>query len=512
MPNCLRCCAVLLLILGSCSAFADIVVNSAADEDTMNSSCSLREAIMAVNAQADHNGCTYSVPALTVPKITFAITGTGVHTITLGTDLPSIVRPVFVDATTQTGTVCTPVPNLRIEIAGNAGLGTGVHLGTGSTGSTVRGLAIYGFSSSGGAGIEIDSDLATIGCTIAGMDASATTVHANDYGIAVYAKFATIGEASSSAWFPNVISGNNTINIDIPTGADNTVVAGNYVGVDHTGLLPEPTGYGIQIGASGTHIGAGFADGPPAHQRNVIGVSSNGPSSVEIDLEGASDTIISGNYVGVGADGHTVLPIGIGAGIVVNSSINTLIGCDGNGSWDDCRNVVVVPDGASGGISVGLGSTGTAIVSNFINVAANGITSLASTSLSADGIDFNGDTLVARNVISSKGSDIAIGPPDGSSPTAVFLNATAAGSGGAVLDSSDNCLPDTDAYRGVNIFTYGTATTTPTTFENNWWGAINGPQPAGSGAYADAAVDAVPFLAAPSPYCGFDRIFANGFE
>ena len=504
--------SILLVLCGSASA--DIVVNATTDEDTNNSSCSLREAIIAVNTQADYHGC--ADPGSTWSKVTFAIPPNAgeQHLFGLSNPLPAITKPVFIDATTQSGTTCTPVPNLRVRLANVGSVGVGLKLDSGSTGSKIRGLAFTGFSSGGGAGIWINSDLASIGCVISGMDATGSVARPNSFGIYVSAKYATIGEATATAWFPNILSANSFSNVQVAFGADNALIAGNYLGVDKTGLAPLKSGFGIQIIAAGTNVGVGFSDGPPAHQRNIIGVTQNGlnTASNEIDLEGASDTVISGNYIGVGVDGHTVLPIVSGSGISISGSANTLIGCNGKGSWDDCRNVIVLPDGASTGVGVANGSSGTAIVSNFFNVAANGVTSLASSSNNVDGIDFSDDTLVARNVISTKGSNIFVLPPNDASPTAVFLNATAAGTGGAVLDSSDNCIMDTDAYRGVSIFTYGTATATPTTFENNWWGAINGPQPTGSGAYADAAVDAAPFLTAPSPYCRFDRIFTDGFE
>jgi CSLREA domain-containing protein len=511
---------VLGLVLASAPALGDIVVNTAADEDASNATCSLREAIIAVNTQADYNGCVD--PGMTWSKVTFAIApDTGEqHIISLGVNLPGITKPVFIDATTQSGTVCAPVPNLRVRVANAANVGVGLYLDSGSTGSKIRGLAMTNFSSTGGTGIWINSDQATIGCVISGMDATGTVARPNDYGIYVSAKFATIGEASATAWFPNLISGNGTGNIEIVFGADNALIAGNYIGVDHTGLSPETTAaYGIQVAGSGAHIGVGFADGPPVHQRNIIGSTSTGSSS-EIDLESVSDTIISGNYIGVGVDGHTVLPIGgvsAGGGFGINNfqSTNTLIGCDGIGSWDDCRNVIAVPSNGTtvNDAIISERSTGTSIVGNYINVAANGVTSLAGTSQYTQGIELANDALVARNLIraAAYGVDIILGSPNGTSPTSVFLNATpAGGAGGATLDSSDNCLDDTAA-SGVAIDAY-MVTTSATTFANNWWGAINGPRPGGNGASADPAVTATPFLTAPSLYCGFDRIFSDGFD
>lgn len=506
----LPCCmALLCLVTLPALVQADIVVNTASDEDTNNASCSLREAITAVNTQANYNGCVDSDASPTWSKVTFAIAPNAgeQHLIGIGSQLPKVQRSVFIDATTQSGTTCTPVPNLRVRIANTASASFGLWLGTGATGSTIHGLAFTNFASVGGAGIAISSDQATVGCVISGMDATGALARPNFYGIQISGKNATIGEASVNAWFPNLISANKFSNIQV--GGDDAVIAGNYIGVDNTGLTPLQSGYGIQIVASGTRVGTRFSDGPVAHQRNIIGVVSNKVnSSVDVDLEGASDTIISGNYVGVGVDGKTVLPIDIGAGIVINSSNNALIGCDGLGSFEDCRNVIAVTDYEA--VSSGNGTTALAIVNNFINVAADGVTPLANGSAA---VTLASDSLVARNVIrsGSAGTDIALYPPNDHSPTSVFLNAALPRAGGVRMNSSDNCLDDSTA-NGVLEEPYGTATVTPTTFGRNWWGAANGPRPAGSGAFADAAVATTPFSTKRSPYCGFDRIFANGFD
>ena len=500
-----RCSCFALTFFVASSAYADLVVNTIADEDTNNASCSLREAITAVNTQANYNGCADGDAIPTWSKITFAIPPNAgeVQTIALASALPSIGRPVFIDATTQSGASCTPVPNVRVQINFPPGA-DGLALGAGSDGSRIHGLALTGAVGTSHSGLAILSDHATVGCVISGMDASATTALPNTNGIFIIGKHATIGEATATSWFPNLLSGNSIANIEVYFGADDALIAGNYIGVDHTGLTPMQTGLGISAEAAARlHIGTGFADGPPAHQRNVIGVVAKpSTSSVDIYLAGSSDAVIAGNYIGVGVDGHTLLPIGIGGNINVDSATNTLIGCNGLGSWDDCRNVMADPsDGTWGAmvIGVGGGSTGTAIVSNFINVAADGITSLAGSSTQNEGIEAVDDVLVARNLFR-----VAYGVDINLFSSSVLSNPALAGSDGAPLNSTDNCFADVTSI-GVN------SANTTLAFDN-WWGAANGPAPTGSGASAAAGVYTVPFLAAPSPYCGFDHIFTNGFD
>ena len=519
MSNCLHRCAVLLLLLASCSACADIVVDTATDEDASNSSCSLREAIMAVNAQANHNGCVDGDATQTWSKITFAIAPNAgeVETITLGTALPAIVRPVFIDATTQSGAICTPVPNLRVQITNPLSLSAAaIKLDTGSDASTIRGLAISGFDGSGSA-IWIISNHATIGCVIAGMDASGTTAQPNGYGVSIGdgatgGQFATIGEATATTWFPNLISANSVANIQVSSGADNALIAGNYIGVDHTGLSAQPGGDAIMLLANNGHIGSGFDGGPALHQRNIIGaaVASASGTVHELVIGPVANTIVAGNYIGVGVDGHTVLPIGIGGGIdIIDGATNTLIGCNGIGSWDDCRNIIVAPSTNGAGLTaISNLSAGTAIVSNFINVAADGTTSLADPQYgNTFGIEFSYDTLVARNVIAA-GIGLSIGLlSPGAGSNAGFLNPGVAGSGGASLMSADNCVIDVTS-SGVTI---ESGTHAATTFANNYWGASDGPRPSGSGASADALIGFVPFEAVKSVYCGYDQIFGSDF-
>ena len=508
-----RLFALALLALAGL-AHADIVVNTATDEDISNSSCSLREAITAVNTHGNYNGCVDA--GMTWTKITFAIPGSGVQTIALGSDLPAITAPVFIDATTQPGTVCTPMPNLRVQLVGNASTTTGLSLSSGlassSSGSTIRGLAISGVPFTPGqasSGLMVDSDNATVGCMIIGMDASGANAQPNAVGVYVAAKHTTIGEATATSWFPNIVSANSEGNVLIDPSTDDTLIAGNYIGVDQTGLIPQVGGFGVQTYGTHTRIGVGFSDGPAVHQRNVIGVHSTvSNASIDVDVENASDTIISGNYIGVGADGRTMLPIGSGFGVSVNTSMNTLIGCNGVGSWDDCRNVIAID--VNEPIIAGNGSVGLEIVSNFINVTADGITSLASAP--SHGVSLAASALFARNVISAGGgTNISLFPPNDHSLTSVFLNSWPAGTNGATLDSSGNCLDDATS-TGLEIYVYGTAIGSPTAFIRNWWGAADGPRPAGSGASADPLALTTPFLAAPSPYCGFDHIFTNGFD
>ncbi len=185
---------------------------------------SLREAIAAVNAS--HNGTT-------IDEINFAISGSGVQTITIGTTgLASITDAVQIDAWTQPGYSSTPV----IELNGN-NTGTtknGFTLASGSAGSTIRGFIINRFT---GDGININSSNSTviegnwIGLSNTGTSASANALRGiyatNSAGL-------TIGGSSTAS--RNVISGNTQHGIYFDN-VDNSYVYGNYVGTNAVGTV-----------------------------------------------------------------------------------------------------------------------------------------------------------------------------------------------------------------------------------------------------------------------------------
>ena len=124
-------CAVLALA-ATPALCATFTVTNTAD----SGAGSLRQAILDANA------------ALGADTIAFAIPGSGVHTITPTTPLPTITDPVTLNGYTQPGSS----PNtlavgddavLLIELSGLTSGGTGIAITGG--GSTIRGLVIHNF-------------------------------------------------------------------------------------------------------------------------------------------------------------------------------------------------------------------------------------------------------------------------------------------------------------------------------------------------------------------------------
>ena len=179
----------------------------------------------------------------------------------------------------------------------------------------------------------------------------------------------------------------------IQIDSDNNTIVGNYIGTDGTNDLGA-TFDGIRILGDSNQIG-----GAAAADRNVI----SGNNDDGIQLQGsASGNIISGNYIGLTADGTSPLGNSSGGIEVAATVTSTQIG----GLTAAERNVI---SGNTEGISIS--GDGTSIFGNYIGTDATGRNDVGN---STDGIAiYNGadDTTVGgttashRNVISGNDND-----------------------------------------------------------------------------------------------------------
>ncbi len=264
--------------------------------------------------------------------ITFNISGTGVQTITLASQLPGITDTASIDATTQPGYAGTPL----IELNGNNAVGNALVITAGN--SLVRGLVINRFTGNAllvqSAGNFIQGNY--IGTNAAGIAASAN----GGSGIVITRGTNTIG-ATTAGGTGNLISGNsnfgifiNQVNVNSPAGGN--VISGNYIGTNAAGTAAIPNrNNAIDIaGASNTIIG-----GATAGARNVI--SGNGlPNQtlgrgIRIRINGVRDslpsgTIIKGNYIGTNAAGTAAIP-NTWHGFSITDAPGTVIGGAGAG-------------------------------------------------------------------------------------------------------------------------------------------------------------------------------------
>ena len=225
---------VLLAVSTAAALAAVLTVTTAADDITPNDgSVSLREAITAVNAGNDLGDPDITAQSPGVfginDTINFNIPGSGVHTITIGTDasasgipLPDIIRPVAINGYSQGGASANTLTKgdnavLLIQLNGaSAGAGAnGLELAPplcdgGSAGSSVRGLVINRFSANG---IAVESHGNTIAGNFIGTDPSGNASGPGN------------GEDGVVSGVPPTPPGTNTIGGQTP--ADRNVISCN---------------------------------------------------------------------------------------------------------------------------------------------------------------------------------------------------------------------------------------------------------------------------------------------
>ena len=340
--------------------------------------------------QADAGG----IPA----NIVFAIPGGGPQKISTQTALPAVTVPVTIDGTTESG---TPAGSMGIFIDNSSSqtAGDGLVLGAGSDGSTIRGLAIGGFTSLESAAIRVFSNNDTIAGNYIGTDASGFKNDSNSTGVIVQGSNNLIGGTGPTD--RNVISGNGTgIQVTDATATGNRIV-GNYVGADPSGAHVV-TGSGTGIVLDGTSSGSKVGGTTPG-SGNVV-VSKLVQDAVQVNQ--STGNFVNGNLLGTDATGSVVLGDDIGVELDGGATGNT-IGSVGPGAN-------VIAGSADVGVLV-LGASGNTIAGNFIGTDRNGtpLTSIPN----AEGVRFlntgaTGNTLSNNRISSSadQGVEAAEGP------------------------------------------------------------------------------------------------------
>ncbi|MDX9766884.1 MAG: CSLREA domain-containing protein [Ectothiorhodospiraceae bacterium] len=282
---------------------ATITVTGSADDTLVNlngnGTCDLREAIEAANTNVPVGECTGD--AAGADTIAFNIPGAGPHFVEINgnVNLPPITTVVHIDGYTQPGSSANTNASgainadLRVGIRRTAGTASlGLSFAAGSDGSSVRGLVIGGFGSSG---IQVfGSTDVTIAGNFLGTDATGTLDQgSSDAGVLVMvgADRVTIGGAAPAD--RNLIAGNNHAQI-MKGGngfASDITIRNNLIGIQIDGNTPLFGDYGIRQWAGGGMI-----------QDNVIGAALTG-----IAIYGQGTNYVIANRVGVGADGASAI-------------------------------------------------------------------------------------------------------------------------------------------------------------------------------------------------------------
>ncbi len=313
-------------------------------------------------------------------------------------------------------------------IVGNSWEGIRVELGAVTTriGTDGNGVAdisernlVSGNARDGILVMNTGTDSTVVAGNFVGTDVNGVLDLGNAFaGIAVHsgATNTRVGSDSSPDAFNaserNLVSGNNTFGIYVAEpGTANTLIAGNYVGVDASGSFARAnTGVGIVIrnGATNTTVG-----GSSPSARNIVSGNSN-EVGIWITDSNTSGTKVKGNYIGLNAAGSAAIANGR-RGIDVNFAPNTTIGTDGDGVDDLTEGNVISGNVQQGvwvlgntatnavvaGNIIGLDATGTAVVPNGAGILINTGAMGTRVGTNSDGIS---DEL-ERNVISGNNAD-----------------------------------------------------------------------------------------------------------
>ena len=275
--------------------------NDASDGTCNAAHCSLREAILAANANPGRD------------TITFDLAGSRLIQ-PASPGLPTLTGPVVIDATTNPGFAGQPV----VELAGPSPFG-GYGLKVAAGDSEVRGLILNRWQSPAVL-LERWGGNVVAGNWF-GLDATGSVRTPNgSAAIVINTPNNLIG--GTTAADRNVISGASTGVTIVRSGAaapvpHHNVVQGNYVGLNAAGTAGIWTTSGIVVNGddntiggaapgAGNVVGAGVQDGIL-----VTGEPAPGPAS--------NRNVIQGNVVGLDATGSTAVPNGTGIRVHLNS-------------------------------------------------------------------------------------------------------------------------------------------------------------------------------------------------
>jgi parallel beta-helix repeat protein len=285
-----------------------VTVTLATDPTGTHSGVSLRDAIAQVNAGK-------------ASIIAFNIPGSGAHTITVGSPLPTITVPVTIDGTTQPGYGGNPL--IALTRSGKSVAGDGLLLTGGN--SAVRGLSLYGFASYGlhfqtggsnlvtadflgvkpngaqpgnnGGGLWLDNSSAN---TVGGTSLALANLIEGNGGPGVY-----VANSSNDALQGNTINNNS--------GAGISVYHGTNITIGNTGAgLPTKV---LNNGSAGVLIDGGSNALSTAINIANAQITNNGGDGVSI-LHGTTAVTIQTNIIRYNG----------GNGVEISASSNISIG------------------------------------------------------------------------------------------------------------------------------------------------------------------------------------------
>ncbi|MFP6669519.1 MAG: NosD domain-containing protein [Pirellulales bacterium] len=324
---------------------------------------SLRTAIECANAFPGSDTITFDVP------------GPGPHTIAPQSPLPPITESVVIDGLSDPDYSGQPA----VEVSG---AGTGPEASgfvVRGDGSTIRGLAINGFSD---AGIRLASSNGhTVEANYIGTDLTGTSARPNGNGI-------RLNKSSDNTILANVISGNDEpgLRISGKSSTDNRILR-NLIGTDFSGSVAVGNKAGIDI-RGGTHNQIGG--------RGDLGNTISGNQTAGILLV-ANDNGVQGNRIGTNRSGDAALPNHYGVQVI--SAEGNVIGGETIGEQNQ------IAGNLKAGIRMDRTRTsGNTVIGNLIGTTASGDEPLENTNgimlVAAPNNTIGGSTDGAGNTIS----------------------------------------------------------------------------------------------------------------
>jgi parallel beta-helix repeat protein len=294
---------------------------------------SLREAITSVNASStsQYSGISFSVAGV----------------ITLASDLPAITKKVLIDGTTAPGYVSGNTTTAPMVAVNFNGVGSGFNFNSGSAGSAISGLSIYGSNSNG---VTLNASSIVLLKNYIGLNLNGTAGGNAKNGIYIASTSINniIGSnpKSISGLYSNVISGNTLDGIQIYGSAGNKIQA-NAIGTNPAGTAAignknngiKVTYYATENTIGGTayyNAATGQTNNPTGNKGTVpivsiappLGnlISGNTQNGVLIDSF-SELTVLSGNFIGTNNVGTAAIGNGIDGVNITNANNNQLIGC-----------------------------------------------------------------------------------------------------------------------------------------------------------------------------------------
>ena len=274
---------------------ATITVNSTGNTTDIDGATTLREAITCINLQQDFYDVTATGAYGTNDSIVFNIPGSAQQTIEVSfSDLPTVSKPVTIDATTQPGFTGAPLIRLKAATSGNS---IGHAFDIDGEDVTIRGFSITGF---GSVGIRVRGDRTHIAGNWIGLDLNGVGGNSNKNfaGIDVAKGVnATIG--GSTAADRNVISNATEQGVYVGDDAESTLITGNYIGTTPDGSA-----------AAGSYAGA-VSDGLwTMISNNVISGNQHGVLLEDRSWETGDEPslTIESNKIGTNPAGTAAVP------------------------------------------------------------------------------------------------------------------------------------------------------------------------------------------------------------